>query len=203
MADVLIVLRLVVACVFLVAASSKLRRPRTFAEQLTVYVRASATQRRLLAWGVIAVEGALALSYGFGTFSIVTTAVGLLTTAVFALLVTRRLSRGEGGPCLCFGANDGDAIGPRTLVRIALLAAAQLALSADVIRSTWTGAAAAPSWTSAPHDPSSAIAWAIGGVGTVAWMLRSPDVIDQLAIFLRRRTKAAGASLAITEQSSL
>jgi hypothetical protein len=190
MVDTLIVLRLVVACVFLVAVAGKLRLPRRFAEQLTVYVRGSARTRQGLAWSVIAVELLLAVSYGLGTYPAATTGAGLLTTGVFALLVGRRLRRGDGGPCLCFGSSDADTIGPRTLVRLGLLAAAQVVLAGALVAGSAGGDPEGWSWAAVPADPSRALVWAIAATSAAAWVFRSTELAELLGVFAPR---AAGA----------
>jgi hypothetical protein len=78
----------------------------------------------------------------------------LVLLAVFTGVVFRALVAGVDTGCGCFGSASGDSVGPRDLVRNALLAA--LAVVA-------TG-------TSHPVRPSAAAAATVAGVTAVAWV---------------------------------
>jgi uncharacterized membrane protein YphA (DoxX/SURF4 family) len=130
----ILVLRLLLAAVFLYAAYTKLRQPwLVFALSIDAYRLlpewAVLVAARVLPWLELAV-GLLLLGGAWLRWS--SSVAALLLGAFFATMVAM-YGKGAGIDCGCFGL--GEAISPSTLVRDGLLLAAALALAVLAVRS--------------------------------------------------------------------
>lgn len=116
------VVRLTIGAVFLWAAAGKLVHPVRFAEGLAAYVTLPSAALNALAAVLISLELALGVSHATGWLLAGGIPLALATLILFAVLVQRRLSQGEAGPCLCFGTtDDSERISQRTIARLGLL----------------------------------------------------------------------------------
>lgn len=171
-------LQLAIGGAFATSVVPKLRDPRHFAATVAAY---EILPRRLAPAGarlVIAAEAAVAvlllsgLAFGGG----VALALGLL--ALFAAATWTNLRRGRAIECGCFG-GSGEVISPRSLARIAILAAAALALgaavaggAAEALRAPWE-----EPWAGAGHVAEVAAVAAAMAIATM-WALEAPKLRD-------------------------
>ena len=131
----LLIIRLVLAAVFLVAGGAKLADlagSRAAVEGFGVPARAAAVLGVLLPLGELCTAGALlpASSARYGAI-----AAGVLLL-MFVAAIARSMARGEAPDCHCFGAIHSEPAGARTLARNAVL----LALAAAVAALGWGNA---------------------------------------------------------------
>ncbi|MFB7719573.1 peroxiredoxin family protein [Nocardia sp. NPDC056100] len=119
--------RLVAATVFGWAGTAKLLEPSGTREAVGQFGVSDRWVPTVI-WTLPAAElmVALALLPSWTAVPAAIVALGLL--ALFSLLVARLLRRGERPSCSCFGSSSTQAIGPKTLVRNAILAALVLAV---------------------------------------------------------------------------
>lgn len=120
-------LQLVLGAVFAVAAVSKLRSPRAFAATVAQYAIVPARAAAWAAATVVGLEILVALALLGGRLVVIVVPLALATLSAFAVAVGVNLSRGRVIACGCFS-SLGEQISGRSLVRLAGLAAAALAV---------------------------------------------------------------------------
>jgi hypothetical protein len=126
-----LVMQLAVGMVFLLSVSSKVMHPKAFARGVADYQLLPDS----LAFGIglllIPVEIIFAISHLSGWSLAYIAPITLATLFCFAVAVAINVKRGRVLPCHCFGGQHGEKISTRTLVRLAMLIAAEIFVLAD------------------------------------------------------------------------
>ena len=126
--DLIDIVRLSVAIVFAFAGLAKIASFGEAVVGVAAYGIVPRSMSSLVVQVLIVGEIAIAVSH-FSGRALQWMAFGaLVLLTVFFLIVLRSLMRGDGRPCLCFGAARGALIGISNLVRIGLLAICEIVL---------------------------------------------------------------------------
>lgn len=131
MASAVTMFCLVLACLFVWSGVGKLRASRDRSAATLEALRLRVSRPDEVVRGVALVEVALgiALVITSGRWLVAVAVVATLVLTSFLLVVVRAHNLGSVGECGCFGAASGATIGPRLIVRNALLVAIALALA--------------------------------------------------------------------------
>ena len=122
-------LQLALGAVFFLAALPKLRKPRRFARVVAVQGVVPAGVAPMVAWGVVALETAVASALLTGWLVAPAAVVATFLLAAFAVTTAVNLRRRRVVPCGCFG-SAAEMISVRSLVRLGLLLGADVVLVA-------------------------------------------------------------------------
>jgi hypothetical protein len=167
-------LQLVLGVMFLVSASSKLRRPRLFQRIVTNYRLLPREASPFIAGLVIAAEAFLAAALLSGELVEPAVALAAVVLTAFSAAIAVNIRRGRAIPCGCFGAAE-TPISWRSLARNAFILVALIVLAA--LRPAGTGWRAVTSGgPSSVEAFISVLALALGLVLAATWLLSLPEL---------------------------
>ncbi|HSK75429.1 MAG TPA: MauE/DoxX family redox-associated membrane protein [Thermoanaerobaculia bacterium] len=188
----LLALRLALGLVFALAVIPKLRRPLLFAQGVVEYRILPAPLAFAFGLTLLPVEALLAVALLGGLGLGAALPAASLVLAVFLVAVGINLRRGRKISCGCLGRGS-EEISPRTAVRLSLLLAVALALTA-------TREAGLPAAEPSFHDAACTLFLAVSFLLFGAWALRGPELRPVFRAWRRpRRPRPADHLHAVPE----
>jgi Methylamine utilisation protein MauE len=175
--------------VFLLAAITKVRHPSAFVRTVARYRLVPGRMTRATAFLLIATEAFLAFAFLTGWTTEIALPLAAAVLVVFSIAAAVNLRRGRRIPCGCFG-GETEHISARSLVRLAMLMAAVLALEVVPATPITVGKLA--------HEGASALAYLVQAgalavflVLAAAWVLSLREVAFVLRGLQRVRDQVA------------
>lgn len=137
MYQALISIRLALGLLFTASAIGKLLNVRAFLRGVQEYHILSGRSTVFFGALLIPSELAVGVAHLSGLFLFLGAPLGALLLSVFALAVSRSLASGRIIPCYCMGAYDPEFVSRRSLAKIAIALAAELAVIIALILHLW------------------------------------------------------------------
>jgi hypothetical protein len=170
------VIQLSLGFMFALSAVSKLKDPLSFVRGVTEYRILPRKGTVFFAVFVIVAELLLSISHLSSQMLSLAAPFGFALLSSFVAAVGINLARHRDLPCFCFGAEEGEMISGRTLVRLGI------AILGESILMLQPGFFSAPSgralFTASAHEAVIALAWTLFLLIAILWVLEMPGLLD-------------------------